>query len=232
LLSEQARERLVALEECGDLGQGFQLAERDMAIRGFGNIFGEQQTGDVGNVGIDLFFEMLFESLSKVEEHRVVPVPYNSVELDLNINLHLSSEYINYLKNPMEVINEAEKAAEKDIWTLMSFTENLRCMNGKEPYSMEILLKKLYVKRMAADLGISKIYASGKMVGMTTNMSKSAFKLMTESMESPVYRSTLSFDSGEIKAQLLLELPREQLLSWTFHCLGELYASLPALIKY
>lgn len=37
-----------------------------MAIRGFGNIFGEQQTGDVGNVGIDLFFEMLFESLSKV----------------------------------------------------------------------------------------------------------------------------------------------------------------------
>lgn len=37
-----------------------------MGIRGFGNIFGEQQTGDVGNVGIDLFFEMLFESLSKV----------------------------------------------------------------------------------------------------------------------------------------------------------------------
>lgn len=37
-----------------------------MGIRGFGTIFGEQQTGDVGNVGVDLFFEMLFESLSKV----------------------------------------------------------------------------------------------------------------------------------------------------------------------
>lgn len=60
------QERLAALEECTDLGQGFHIAERDMAIRGFGNIFGEQQTGDVGNVGIDLFFEMLFESLSKV----------------------------------------------------------------------------------------------------------------------------------------------------------------------
>lgn len=60
------QERLAALEECRDLGQGFQIAERDMGIRGFGNIFGEQQTGDVGNVGIDLFFEMLFESLSKV----------------------------------------------------------------------------------------------------------------------------------------------------------------------
>lgn len=60
------QERLAAIEEYGDLGQGFHLAERDMGIRGFGNIFGEQQTGDIGNVGIDLFFEMLFESLSKV----------------------------------------------------------------------------------------------------------------------------------------------------------------------
>jgi len=60
------QERLAALEECRELGQGFQLAERDMGIRGFGTIFGEQQTGDVGNVGVDFFFEMLFESLSKV----------------------------------------------------------------------------------------------------------------------------------------------------------------------
>ncbi|KAK3011355.1 hypothetical protein RJ639_012806 [Escallonia herrerae] len=232
LLSDPARERLAALEECRDLGQGFQLAERDMGIRGFGNIFGEQQTGDVGNVGIDLFFEMLFESLSKVEEHRVTSVPYHSVQLDMNINPHLPSEYINYLENPMEVINEAEKAAEKDIWSLMHFTENLRRQYGKEPYSMEILLKKLYVRRMAADLGVSRIYSSGKMVGMMTNMSTKVFQLITDSMASDVHRDCLAFDVGQIKAELLLELPREQLLNWIFQCLAELYASLPALIKY
>ncbi|TYI08419.1 hypothetical protein ES332_A09G000600v1 [Gossypium tomentosum] len=192
LLSDQALERLAALEECRELGQGFQLAERDMGIRGFGTIFGEQQTGDVGNVGIDLFFEMLFESLSKVEEHRVVSVPYQSVE----------------------------------------FTENLRRQYGKEPYSMEILLKKLYVRRMAADLGISRIYASGKMVGMETSMSKRVFKLMTDSMISDVHRNSLIFDGDQIRAELLLELPREQLLNWIFQCLAELHASLPALIKY
>ncbi|KAI8018299.1 ATP-dependent DNA helicase [Camellia lanceoleosa] len=232
LLSDQALERLVALEECRDLGQGFQLAERDMAIRGFGNIFGEQQTGDIGNVGIDLFFEMLFESLSKVEEHRVVSVPYQSVQLDLNIKPHLPSEYINYLENPMEIINEAENAAEKDIWSLMQFTENLRRQYGKEPYSMEILLKKLYVRRMAADLGITRIYASGKMVGMKTNMSKKVFKLVTDSMASDVHRHSLGFKDDQIKAELLLELPREQLLNWIFQCLAELHASLPALVKY
>ncbi|XWS40502.1 hypothetical protein CRYUN_Cryun17cG0000300 [Craigia yunnanensis] len=232
LLSDQALERLAALEECRELGQGFQLAERDMGIRGFGTIFGEQQTGDVGNVGIDLFFEMLFESLSKVEEHRVVSVPYQSVLIDININPHLPSVYINHLENPMEIINEAEKAAEKDIWSLMQFTENLRHQYGKEPYSMEILLKKLYVRRMAADLGIRRIYASGKMVGMKTNMSKRVFKLMTDSMISDAHRNSLLFEEDQIKAELLLELPREQLLNWIFQCLAELHASLPALIKY
>ncbi|XP_052306191.1 ATP-dependent DNA helicase At3g02060, chloroplastic isoform X2 [Populus trichocarpa] len=232
MLTDQALERLAALEECQELGRGFQLAERDMGIRGFGTIFGEQQTGDVGNVGIDFFFEMLFESLSKVDEHRVISVPYQSVQVDLNINPHLPSDYINSLENPMEIINEAEKAAETDIWSLMQFTENLRCQYGKEPCSMEILLKKLYIRRMAADIGIMRIYASGKMVGMETNMSKKVFKLMADSMSSDIHRNSLVFDGNQIKAELLLELPRAQLLNWVFQCIAELHACLPALIKY
>lgn len=117
----------------------------------------------------------------------------------MNINPHLPSEYINYLENPMEIVSEAEKAAEKDIWNLMQFTENLRRHYGKEPYSMEILLKKLYVRRMAADLGISRIYASGKVVVMETNMSKKVFKLITDSMASDVHRNSLVFDGNQIK---------------------------------
>ncbi|XP_042469798.1 ATP-dependent DNA helicase At3g02060, chloroplastic-like isoform X1 [Zingiber officinale] len=232
LLSDQAAERLAAIEDFGDLGKGFYLAERDMGIRGFGNIFGEQQTGDIGNVGIDLFFEMLFESLSEVDKNRLLPVPYSSVQLDINLTPHLSSDYINYLDNPVELIKEAERAAANDIWRLMQFTEQLRRQYGKEPHSMEILLKKLYVRRMAADLGIKRIYTSGKTVVMITNMSKKVFRLMTESMTSDVYRNSLSFTHNEIKAELLLDLPKEQLLNWIFQCLAELYAVLPAFVKY
>ncbi|XP_074558733.1 ATP-dependent DNA helicase At3g02060, chloroplastic [Curcuma longa] len=232
LLSDQAAERLAAIEDFGDLGKGFHLAERDMGIRGFGNIFGEQQTGDIGNVGIDLFFEMLFESLSKVDENRLLPVPYNSVQLDINLTPHLSSDYINYLDNPLELIKEVERAAANDIWQLMQFTEQFRRQYGKEPHSMEILLKKLYVRRMAADLGIKRIYTSGKTVVMITNMSKKVFRLMTESMTSDIYRNSLSFTHNEIKAELLLDLPKEQLLNWIFQCLAELYTILPAFVKY
>ncbi|KAF6166140.1 hypothetical protein GIB67_023850 [Kingdonia uniflora] len=187
-----------------------------MGIRGFGNIFGEQQTGDVGNVGIDLFFKMLFESLpkhnikqyqdcdyslvvSEVEDHRLVSVPYQTVQLGINITHHLPSEYINYLENPMEIIDEAEKAAERDIWSLMQFTDDLRRQYGKEPRSMEKLLKKLYVRRMAADLGITRIFTSGKTVGMTTNMTKKVFNLMMESMRSDVHRNSLVLEESHIK---------------------------------
>lgn len=102
----------------------------------------------------------------------------------------------------MEIISEAENAAENCIWSLMQFTESLRSQYGKEPFSMEILLKKLYVRRMAADLGISRIYASGKMVGMETNMNKRVFKLMTDSMMSDIYRNSLFFDRDQIKVTI------------------------------
>ncbi|KAL6654749.1 hypothetical protein ACP70R_008214 [Stipagrostis hirtigluma subsp. patula] len=193
------QDRLGAIEEHSDLGQGFHVAEKDMSIRGFGSLFGEQQSGDVANVGIDLFFDMLFDSLSKVDQFCLLPVPYKDVQLDINISPHLSSEYISYLENPVELLNEAAKAAEKDLWTLIQFTEDLRRRYGKEPRDMEMLLKKLYVRRMAADLGISRIYPSGKMILMKTNMNKKVFRLMTEAMTSETYRNSLSYAGKEIK---------------------------------
>lgn len=116
----------------------------------------------------------------------------------------------------MEIISEAENAAEKDIWSLMQFTESLRSQYGKEPYSMEILLKKLYVRRTAADLGITRIYTSGKIVCMKTNMSKKVFKLMIDSMASDVHRNSLVFDGDQIKVYVLLIL---LVFSFFFHAL-------------
>lgn len=99
----------------------------------------------------------------------------------------------------MKIINDAERVAEKDIWSLMQFTENLRRQYGKEPRSMEILLKKLYLRRMAADLGITRIYSSGKMIYMKTDMSKKVFKMMTESMASDLHRNSLVLEGDQIK---------------------------------
>lgn len=69
------QDKFSAIEQHEGLGQGFHLAQKDMNIRGFGNAFGEEQTGNIGNVGTDLYFEMLFESLSKVKKYPRPPHP-------------------------------------------------------------------------------------------------------------------------------------------------------------
>merc|ERR1712178_453991 len=55
---ETVRQRLKALSECTGIGEGFQLAERDMAIRGIGNIFGEKQWGHMDNLGSDYYVKV------------------------------------------------------------------------------------------------------------------------------------------------------------------------------
>lgn len=69
-------------------------------------------------------------------------------------------------------------------------------------FLLQLLLKKLYVRRMAADLGISRIYPSGKTIFMKTNMNKKVFRLMTEAMTSETHRNSLSFAGKEIKVRV------------------------------
>ncbi|VAI05234.1 unnamed protein product [Triticum turgidum subsp. durum] len=221
---------------------GIDIPNANTMIVQYAELFGLAQLyqlrGRVGRSGREgftyLFYtdKSLLSRIAMVDHFRLKPIPYKDVQLDINISPHLSSEYISYLENPVELLNEAAKAAEQDIWNLMQFTEDLRQQYGKEPRDMELLLKKLYVRRMAADLGISRIYPSGKMIIMKTNMNRKVFRLMEETMASETHRNSLSFTGKEIKAELLVNLPDTLLLNWLFHCLADCYAIMPALVRY
>ncbi|XP_048570673.1 ATP-dependent DNA helicase At3g02060, chloroplastic isoform X3 [Triticum urartu] len=188
---------------------GIDIPNANTMIVQYAELFGLAQLyqlrGRVGRSGREgftyLFYtdKSLLSRIAMVDQFRLKPIPYKDVQLDINISPHLSSEYISYLENPVELLNEAAQAAEQDIWNLMQFTEDLRRQYGKEPRDMELLLKKLYVRRMAADLGISRIYPSGKMIIMKTNMSRKVFRLMEETMASETHRNSLSFTGKEIK---------------------------------
>jgi len=126
----------------------------------------------------------------------------------------------------MEIIKEAERVAGEDIWSLMQFTENFRRQYGKEPRPMELILKKLYLRRMAADIGVTRIYSSGKTVFMKTNMNKKVFKMMTESMTSDIYKDSLVLEGDQIKVtfsfRFSISLVSDHRLSLVF-CLSILF---------
>jgi transcription-repair coupling factor (superfamily II helicase) len=74
--------RLQALEECVDLGQGVNVAQRDLTIRGTGEVFGEKQSGKLSaEIGADLFNEMLFDSLYRAQTESLPRVSFDDVKV-------------------------------------------------------------------------------------------------------------------------------------------------------
>jgi transcription-repair coupling factor (superfamily II helicase) len=93
-LSEDAHRRLEAIGEATDLGSGFQLALKDLEIRGAGSVLGEVQSGHVSAVGFDLYAELVAEAVDKLEGRTMVEQGTSEVRIELPIDAHLPSDYV------------------------------------------------------------------------------------------------------------------------------------------
>ncbi len=93
-LGEEAYRRLEAIGEFSDLGSGFELAMRDLEIRGAGSILGETQAGHIAAVGFDLYVELVADAVAELkgEEAPVVEAP--EVRIDLPVDAHLPEDYV------------------------------------------------------------------------------------------------------------------------------------------
>jgi transcription-repair coupling factor (superfamily II helicase) len=93
-LTEDAYRRLEAIGEATDLGSGFQLALRDLEIRGAGSILGEVQTGHIAAVGFDLYTELVAEAVSELEGREPPTEQPREVRIDLPIDAHMPESYV------------------------------------------------------------------------------------------------------------------------------------------
>ncbi len=93
-LTEEAHRRLEAIGEATDLGSGFQLALRDLEIRGAGSILGEVQSGHIAAVGFDLYSELVAEAVSEMQGRPVEDTGPPEIRIDLPVDAHLPSSYV------------------------------------------------------------------------------------------------------------------------------------------
>src|SRR5690606_23586123 len=97
-LTEVAEKRLQAIKEFTELGSGFKIAMRDLAIRGAGNLLGAEQHGFIASVGFDLYSQMLSEEISKrkaaITGEPAAPSEELVTQISLPIDAYLPSEYI------------------------------------------------------------------------------------------------------------------------------------------
>jgi len=93
-LSEDAYRRLEAIGEFADLGSGFQLAMRDLEIRGAGSILGKVQSGHISAVGFDLYVSLVAEAVAELQSGRTPEPPPAEVRIDLPVDAHLPDDYV------------------------------------------------------------------------------------------------------------------------------------------
>ena len=91
-LSQKPVARLDAIQEATELGAGFQIAMRDLEIRGAGNILGAEQSGHIAEVGFDLYIRMLRRAVEEVREGHPIEEP-EPVSIDLPIEAIIPETY-------------------------------------------------------------------------------------------------------------------------------------------
>jgi len=92
-MTSEAQQRLEAIQEATDLGAGFQLAMRDLEIRGAGNILGAEQSGHIASVGFDLYTRLLHAAVEEARTGEVTPEE-RPVSLDLPVTAFLPPSYV------------------------------------------------------------------------------------------------------------------------------------------
>jgi transcription-repair coupling factor (superfamily II helicase) len=153
VMTDQAVERLKAIQEFTALGSGYKLAMRDLEIRGAGNLLGAEQSGHVMEVGFDLYCELLDEAVREVKG--IKEVSPREVSIDLKVEAFIPEDYIAddrqriAVYRRMNLLRSREEADE--------MKKELRDRFGKIPGKLGRLFDVLYLKVKALHAGIRSI---------------------------------------------------------------------------
>ncbi len=152
-LSPVAAKRLKAIEEFSDLGAGFQIAMRDLEIRGAGNILGSEQSGHIAAVGYELYCQLLAEAVRAMRGEK--PPARKDVNVDLGISAYIPRNYIPADRQRMEVYRRIVRCSSEA--ELADLQADLRDVYGELPPAMNTLLAVAEVRVLAGAMGIGTI---------------------------------------------------------------------------
>ena len=150
-LPKESMRRLRAVEEHQDLGSGFKLAMKDMEIRGVGNILGEDQHGQIADIGYELYTQYLATAIA--EQKGQEPEPFLETELDWNFgSTYIPKKYIPSHSDRIEFYRRISFA--KSSSRIDQLSAEMRDRFGKLPKPTSQLLSLFGAKTRLKELGI------------------------------------------------------------------------------
>lgn len=154
-ITEQAVRRLATLEEFSELGAGFQIALRDMEIRGTGNLLGSEQHGVMQAVGFDLYCEMLEEAVKRLKGEPVAP--WRDVEIKWPVSAFLPASYVPLESQRLTLYKRLSVARSLD--DVEAVAGELMDRFGRMPPEVQTLLQVARLRVLGGELGLTQVAA-------------------------------------------------------------------------
>lgn len=166
-LKGNAEKRLDVIKSIQGLGAGFTLASHDMDIRGPGNLIGQQQSGQVKEVGIGLYNHMLEEALHKIKSGEDVHVKKEdwSPNINLGLEILIPDSYVPDLNLRLSLYRRIGKLDSAE--NIKEFTAEMIDRFGPLPEEMQNLLDTIELKQLCMKLNIQSIDAGNKGILMS-----------------------------------------------------------------
>ncbi len=160
-LTKQAQRRLEAIQQMEELGAGFYLAMHDLEIRGAGEVLGDKQSGEIHDIGFQLYTDMLADAVSALKAGREpdLTAPLSATtEINLHVPAILPSDFCGDVQERLSLYKRLANGTHAD--AIDTIQEELVDRFGKLPQQAQALIETHRLRLLAKPLGIVKIDAS------------------------------------------------------------------------
>ena len=168
-MNENAQKRLKAISEFTELGSGYKIAQRDLMIRGAGDILGPEQAGFIDSVGLDLYLKLLNEAIEG-KRNAVLPTPPVPRKM-FDIDAYIPSEYADDA-DKLDLYQELDDV--KDESGLEAFRKKVRDIYGRVPEEVGTLIEKKRIDLLLENEEFDGVEENGNRVdiALTNKFSK------------------------------------------------------------
>ena len=153
VLNEKAQKRLKALQDFTELGSGYKIAQRDLMIRGAGDILGPEQAGFIDSIGLDMYIKLLNEAIKEKMEGEA---PEETIEINstLNVDAYIPNSYAKE-GDKIELYQEILHAP--GLEELYAIKEKTRDIYGRLPDEVDMLFTKRSIDLLTREAHVLKL---------------------------------------------------------------------------